>query len=486
MIEAKFVRSRLWLGILTVSCCALGAHDVEIVGCETGKIMASDADELDGFGERLSVHGDLAIVGAWNDEDNVDQLPGYGFGSAYILRRIDGSWVEQQKLLPWDPEIDLRFGGDVAIHGTRAIVGATGADSYTGAVYFYHEIGGGWSGGERVQPDEAVPGDFFGTVVAIDVEVAVVGAPGDDTAGSGAGAAYILRNVGGQWSVEQKIVADDAEALDFFGWAVAIRGDTALISSRVDDDQGVSTGSVWVYRFLDGTWTQMQKLYASDADYGELFGDAVAMGEGVAVVSAIHHDSACPEDLLCNSGAAYVFRFEGGVWVEEAKVLAPDAEAGDEFGYALAIDGDTLVVGMPFADDACPGDPLCDSGAAYVFHHNGQGTWNFAGKLRASDHEIRDFAGTGVALAGGEALVGCYLDDDAGTASGSIYFFDVVKVGCPCPADLDGDGDIGAADLAILLGAWGPCEACPADFNGDNLVDAADLAELLGSWGPCD
>ncbi len=316
MIEAKFVRSRLWLGILTVSCGALGAHDVEIVGCETGKIMASDADELDGFGERLSVHGDLAIVGAWNDEDNVDQLPGYGFGSAYIPRRIDGSWVEQQKLLPWDPIIDLRFGGDVAIHGTRAIVGATGADSYTGAVYFYHEIGGGWSGGERVQPAEAVPGDFVGTVVAIDVEVAVVGAPGDDTAGSGAGAAYILRNVGGQWSVEQKIVADDAEALDFFGWAVAIRGDTALISSRVDDDQGVSTGSVWVYRFLDGTWTQMQKLYASDADYGELFGDAVAMGEGVAVVSAIHHDSACPEDLLCNSGAAYVFRFEGGVWVE--------------------------------------------------------------------------------------------------------------------------------------------------------------------------
>ncbi len=54
-----------------------------------------------------------------------------------------------------------------------------------------------------------------------------------------------------------------------------------------------------------------------------------------------------------------------------------------------------------------------------------------------------------------------------------------------CPQDLDGDGSVGAFDLAILLGSWGPCEGCAADFNGDDDVNAADLAQLLGAWGMC-
>ena len=54
-----------------------------------------------------------------------------------------------------------------------------------------------------------------------------------------------------------------------------------------------------------------------------------------------------------------------------------------------------------------------------------------------------------------------------------------------CPADFDGDGLVGASDLAQLLGSWGPCDGCPADLEGDGDVDAADLAILLGSWGPC-
>ena len=109
--------------LMALSCGTL-THGVEIVGCEVDKIIASDADELDGFSEHLFARGDVAIVGAWNDEDNVQKIGGFAFGSAYILRRLDGAWTEEQKLLPSDPEIELRFGHDVAIHGDRAIVGA--------------------------------------------------------------------------------------------------------------------------------------------------------------------------------------------------------------------------------------------------------------------------------------------------------------------------------------------------------------------------
>jgi hypothetical protein len=68
-------------------------------------------------------------------------------------------------------------------------------------------------------------------------------------------------------------------------------------------------------------------------------------------------------------------------------------------------------------------------------------------------------------------------------------FNDTVKVKVadiiPCPADLNGDGQVDAADLAILLGSWGPCPDCNADFDLDDFVDAADLAVLLGEWGSC-
>ena len=212
--------------------------------------------------------------------------------------------------------------------------------------------------------------------------MAVAGAPGDDTAAGGAGAAYVFRNVKGVWVEEQKIIAADAEAFDFAGWAVAVRGDTVFIASRVDDDQGVSTGSVWVYRYQGGSWHEVQKLYASDAVFGELFGHAIALGDGVAVISAIHDDDACPKDELCNSGSAYVFRFDGVQWVEEAKLVASDGEADDEFGNALAIEGDIVVVGTRFADDACPVDPGCNSGVAYVFHHDAGVGHGPAGLLR--------------------------------------------------------------------------------------------------------
>ena len=311
--------------------------------------------------------------------------------------------------------------------------------------------------------------------------MAVAGAPGDDTAAGGAGAAYVFRNLKGVWVEEQKIIAADAEAFDFAGWAVAVRGDTVFIASRVDNDQGVSTGSVWVYRFQGGSWHEVQKLYASDAVFGELFGHAITLGDGVAVISAIHDDDACPKDELCNSGSAYVFRFDGVQWVEEAKLVASDGEADDEFGNALAIEGDIVVVGTRFADDACPADPGCNSGVAYVFHHD-TGVWTQAGKLRASDTAQLDFFGADVAVNAGEALVSCHLDDDAGTASGSVYLFDAVNVGCPCPADLDGDGMVGINDFLDLLAAWG---TPGGDIDGDGVTGINDFLDLLAAWGAC-
>ncbi len=95
------------------------------------------------------------------------------------------------------------------------------------------------------------------------------------------------------------------------------------------------------------------------------------------------------------------------------------------------------------------------------------------------------------------AILDLQIDSVNGGIEGSAYFEDsyitcdvIPAPPCEppsaCPADLDGDGTVNAADLAQLLGNWGPCEDCPADFDGDGVIDAADLAQLLGNWGPCD
>ena len=242
------------------------AAAVETIGCELDKLIASDADELDGFGEHIAVRGDMAIVGAWNDEDRVEPIGGFSFGSAYVLRRIDDVWTEEQKLLPSDSESEKRFGHDVAIHGDALIVGAVGASGSAGEAYFFTHADGVWGDEQKVHPVPRTPVDEFGFSVAIDGDAAIVGAPGDDEGCEGscnAGAAYVYRNVAGTWFEEQKLIAPDADAQDLFGWAVAIRGDMALVSSRIDDDLGVSTGSVWVFRFDGETWREVEKLHAS-------------------------------------------------------------------------------------------------------------------------------------------------------------------------------------------------------------------------------
>ena len=223
---SRFAATTWTIALLTVLAGRDMALAVEIVGCETGKLLASDADALDGFGEHLSVRGDVAVVGAWNDEENSQKIGGFSFGSAYVLRQVAGEWVEEQKLLPSDPVSELRFGHDVAIHGNRLVVGAVGSNGYTGAVYFYEFDSVAWGNEQKLEPATALFADEVGVAVAIDGDVAVAGAPGDDTAGGGAGTAYVFRNVKGVWVEEQKIMS------------VRIRSDLVLVPGWIRSGVG--------------------------------------------------------------------------------------------------------------------------------------------------------------------------------------------------------------------------------------------------------
>jgi len=150
---------------------------------------------------------------------------------------------------------------------------------------------------------------------------------------------------------------------------------------------------------------EVAKLTASDAAADDLFGRSVSISGDTAIVGAVFDDDACPTDPDCNSGSAYVFVKNGATWTRTAKLTASDAAADDFFGDSVSISGDTAIVGAPRDDDAGS-----FSGSAYVFVKNGA-TWTQQAKLTASDAAVNDFFGFSVSISGDTAIVGAFFDD---------------------------------------------------------------------------
>ncbi len=263
----------------------------------------------------------------------------------------------------------------------------------------------------------------FGRFVAISGNTALVSAVGDD-GGNSSGSAYLFDVTTGNQIA--KLTADDATAGDTFGWSVAISGNTALVGAVGDDDGGNASGSAYLFDVTTGN--QIAKLTADDAMAGHLFGRSVAISGNTALVGALGAD-------------AYLFDVTTGNQI--AKLTADDATAVDSFGRSVAISGNTALVGASGDDDAG-----ISSGSAYLFDVT---TGNQIAKLTADDAAAGDAFGFSVAISGNTAIVGAFLDDDAGISSGSVYLFDVTTGNqlAKLTADDAAVGDLFGSSVAI-------------------------------------
>ena len=240
--------------------------------------------------------------------------------------------------------------------------------------------------------------------MAIDGDAIVVGAPGDDDGGSGSGSAYVFTRQSGVWN-QAKLTASDAYVNDEFGYSVAIDGDTIVVGARYDDDKGAFSGSAYVFAKPAGGWataTQTAKLTAAGGSALDLFGYSVAVDGDTIVVGALGFDGV----FTLDSGAAYVFEKPSGGWAtgtQTAKLTAVGAAGDDVFGEAVAISGDTIVVGVAGDDDGGSG-----SGSAIVFTKpaSGWATMTSSIKLTAKDAAIGDAFGDAVAVEGDTIVVG--------------------------------------------------------------------------------
>ena len=390
------------------------------------KATASDAAADDNFGYSVSISGDYAIVGAYQNDDN-----GSNSGSVYIYQKDQGgtdNWGEVKKLTASDAATNDRFGVSVSISGNYAIVGAYQNDdngSNSGSAYIYQKDQGGtdnWGEVKKLNASDAASPDRFGYSVSISGDYAIVGAYQNSDNGSNSGSAYnYQKDQGGtdNWGEVKKLTASDAAAEDEFGRSVSISGDYAIISAYAKSDNGSFSGSAYIYQKDQGgtdNWGEVKKLNASDAAAFDYFGWSVSISGDYAIVGADGND-----DNGSNSGSAYIYqKDQGGTdnWGEVKKLNASDAAASDYFGWSVSISGDYAIVGAYLNDDNAS-----NSGSAYFYQKDQDGTdnWGEVKKLNASDAAANDFFGRSVSISGDYAIVGASGNDDNGSNSGSAY-----------------------------------------------------------------
>jgi hypothetical protein len=375
---------------------------------QEAKLVPSDGAAEDLFGASVALDGDTALIGAVLDDDN-----GSESGSVYVFTRTSDVWTEQAKLLPSDGADGDSFGNAVALDGDTAVIGAAfdtdnGEDS--GSAYVFTRIGGGWTEQAKLLPADGVASDHFGRAVALDGDTAVIGT--FENSSLDPGSAYVFTRIGGVWTEQAKLLPSDGDVQDFFGAAVAVDGDTALIGAFHHDGNGFEAGATYVFTRAGGVWTEQAKLMPADGAEYDRFGNAVALEGDTALIGAIE-DS----DNSSGSGSAYVFTRTGGVWTERAKLLPADGDSEDYFGCDVALDGDAAVIGA-YLDE----DNGYHSGSAYVFARTDD-EWTEEDKIMPSNVGPEAVFGGKVALYGETAVISARFDSPNGPHSGSAYVF---------------------------------------------------------------
>ncbi|MBL8694734.1 MAG: integrin [Planctomycetes bacterium] len=461
-------------------------------------VKASNPGLDDEFGGAVALSGNTLVVAARFEDSAATGVNGNPFdnsasgsGAVYVFAKQAGTWVQEAYLKASNAQAGDLFGTSVAISGDTIVVGAHVEDSNatgiggnqanntvadSGAVYVFVRNAGAWSQQAYIKASNTGAGDNFGLSVAISGDTMVVGAPFEDSNAAGVngdqnnesgqnfGAAYVFVRNGAVWSQQAYLKASNpggAVAGDNFGHAVSISADTILVGAYAEDsnatgvngDQNnntaVDSGAAYVFVRNGGIWSQQAYLKASNTGSNDFFGWAVAVSGDTIAVGAYSEDSnstgingAQNNNLASGSGAVYLFQRVAGLWSQEAYVKASNTGSNDQFGRNLALSGEILAVGARSEDSNASGiggDPLnnssTDSGATYVLRRAG-GVWSQIAYLKASNSESFDQFGWAVGVSGALVVSTSVFEasnssgingnqSNNSLASGAAYLFDL-------------------------------------------------------------
>jgi uncharacterized repeat protein (TIGR02543 family) len=380
----------------------------------------------DYFGMSVAVSGDTIVIGAEGEDSSAPGVNGNendnsaeSSGAAYIFTRSGTTWIQQAYIKASNVGAGDLFGHSVSVAGDTVIVGACQEDSNatgvngnqadnsandSGAAYVYTRSGTTWTQQAYLKASNTRH-EGFGGAVAVSSDTVVIGAVWEssnatgvngnqaDNSASYSGAAYVFNRSGTTWTQQAYLKASNTQEMDFFGFSVAVSGDTVVVgavgessnATGVNGDQADNSaegaGAAYVYTRSGTMWTQQAYLKASNARTDDRFGQSVAVsGDTVAIgakqesgnSTGVNGDQA--DNSVRYSGAAYVYHHIDAAWVQQAYIKASNTGDGDNFGCSVSLSGDTLVVGAERESSNATGvngnqadNSAFLAGAAYVF-----------------------------------------------------------------------------------------------------------------------
>mmetsp|Transcript_9951 Transcript_9951/g.15003 ORF Transcript_9951/g.15003 Transcript_9951/m.15003 type:complete len:696 (+) Transcript_9951:116-2203(+) len=412
------------------------------------RLFSSDGYSYDNFGTSLSMHSDVTAVGAVTRDRG---------GLVFVFYRQGKDFFQDPYPLAGYQEYSNDFFGwsldvydrSIAVGAYQTVVQGEDATS-VGAVYVFLHMSSGWTvesfiriarerDGKDKEDDNAPRYDNFGWSLSLYDNTLVVGAYGDDSMGTSAGAVYVYDRLEGRafsWSLTQKLVADDGMAYASFGWSVSLYENVTAVGAYGDSSVDSYMGAVYVFHRTDNMfWTLASKLVPADGGVNDFFGWDVEVW-GDVLVSGSHSWAYTGSMDEVPVGAVYTYTrditssiSENGVWGAEYKLKPIDA-ATRYFGNSVSLADNTMVVGA-FGDAS----NMEESGSAFVYtatshsstHENGDPItsvhWSKRIKLSTNSTEgYMDF-GYSVAVYDGVALVGAVRADGAVADSGAVFAF---------------------------------------------------------------
>jgi cysteine-rich repeat protein len=457
----------------------------------TSYLKASNTGASDYFGHSIALSADgstLAVAAVIEDSaatgigGNQSDNSVLDSGAVYVFVRSGATWVQQAYIKASNTGGSDQFGHRVALSGDGSTLAvgarleasaATGIDgnqadnsaSTAGAVYVYARSGTTWSQQAYIKASNTGRRDFFSQGVALsgDGATLAVGAYGESSAATGingnqadnsasqSGAVYVYTRSGTVWSQQAYVKASNTDTGDFFGHSVALSGDgsTLAVSAYTEDSAAMGidgnqldnsasgAGAVYMFTRNGTTWAQQAYVKASNTGAGDLFGYSVALsGDGATLaVGAYGERSAATgingdqsDDSAANAGAAYVYTRSGTTWAQQAYVKASNTNAGDLFGYSIALsnNGSILALGAYGERSTAIGidgnqadNSSSQAGAAYVLTRSGT-TWSQRSYFKATNTGANDLFGFAVSLSADGLLlaVSAVFEDSAATGVG--------------------------------------------------------------------
>ncbi|RKZ65894.1 MAG: hypothetical protein DRQ48_11230 [Gammaproteobacteria bacterium] len=414
----------------------------------------------------FSPGGEYLIIGcAWIEDNILNLAKSY----AYIHKKTGGSWTLTAELdsgKELDREDGYYDGVSVSMTDDIAVVGDMGFSTVTattpeqtGAIDVYIRDSEDWPLAQHIEPSSSAEYGYFGRAAVVNGDTIMSGAPSQGTNGR----LFIFQNVPidplppGSFISQGVMEADNGAAGDIAGWQVGISGDYAIMGAK---GKASSKGGAYIFHRVAGVWTQQQELVMSDGVAGDIAGYAVAISGDYAVVGASNRVAGAYD------GGVYIFHRVGAVWSEQLILEPPTPGNGDEFGYWVEIQGDTLAVGVPGYDGY--------DGALDIYVRDGV-TWPLEQRLEPSDKVAEAGNGMGMSIS---------LDGDqlaCGNWNGHAYVF--TRSGAVwteqdtfTPVDGNGSADYFAEDLS-LSGDY----LAAAAYKDDSGAGAFDIWLRTGS-----